>query len=152
MSVDFSLFRASSEDEFDEASELSFGNQQEIIERLCSTVGFEYDHEYNERQLAALKEYQKEQISSDMSPMSIIFYCYHHEDDMGRAIEYYLQGDPVTCISINRAYPEDFLPIIEALEDLEPFVIFGPDGTLQPEELDYSYDEWIEMNYEDNEL
>ena len=48
--------------------------------------------------------------------------------DEQRDVEFTLQGDPVTCISIDRTSPEDFLLVINALNELAPVEIIEIDG------------------------
>jgi hypothetical protein len=114
---------------------ISFGSKTAIIDRLCSVVGFEIiDEEYF--------------LGSE--PCATIAYQYHHQDDEGDYVEFTLTGDPVTCIWIEDTDREDFYPIMEALKDLAPFAIFDlGDGILiDPEELDYTYDDWLQLQYD----
>ena len=141
MSVNYLLLRISSSIFHDDHNQilldltdetvLPFGSQQEIIDCLCSVRGFEH-YTYNTHQ-------------------TIIFYKYHHHGDCGREVRYSLLDDPVTTLSINRAYPEDFLPVIDVLKQLEPFIIVAPDELLNLEKLFYSFDDWMQKNYEEDE-
>jgi hypothetical protein len=89
-------------------------------------------------------------------PLTIatIYYQYPHRENDGRVVKYSFIGDPVEYISINRAYPEDFLPIVNVLNDFSPFLIFDPtNGQFdKPEELFYSFENWLQKNYEEDEL
>jgi hypothetical protein len=114
---------------------MSFGAKTAIIDRLCSIVGFEIiDEEYF--------------LGSE--PCTRIAYRYHHPDDRGDYVEFTLTGDPVTYIWIEDTDPEDFYPIMEALKDLAPFAIFdsGEDKPIDPEKLDYTYDDWLQLQYD----
>ncbi len=140
MSVDFFLYRIPSDLSSSDSIEkfLPFGSQDEIIEHFSSEIGFEL-------------------LSQDSPPNSrnwiTFLYTYHHESNMGRVVEFSLEDDPVTCISINRAYPEDFWPVINTFNELSPFLIQGPDvKPINPDEFIYSFDDWIQKNYEANEL
>lgn len=140
MSVDFFLFRVPIDQDpvGTDAQLLVFGSQEEIIERLSSEIGFEV--------------LSREDLPN-IGPWATIAYTYHNENDEGREVEFALQGDPVDCISINRAYPEDFLPVISLLDDIGPFLIQGPeDEPINPDDFFYSYDDWIQKNYEEDEL
>lgn len=119
-------------EELTDETVLPFGSQPEIIDCLCSVLGFEHYTDYTHR--------------------TIIFYKYHHYDDCGRVVRYSLQDNPVTALSINRAYPEDFLPVTDVLKHLEPFIIVTPDELLNPEKLFYSFDDWMQKNYEEDQI
>jgi hypothetical protein len=141
MSVNYLLLRISPSvfpddpnqilEELTDETVLPFGSQQEIIDCLCSVLGFEHYTDYTQ---------------------TIIFYKYHHRDNCGRVVRYSLLDNPVTAISINRAYPEDLLPVIDVLKHLEPFIILTPHKLLNPEKLFYSFDDWIQKNYDEDEL
>lgn len=140
MSVDYFLFRASpSKDNQTMMQELlPFGSQEEVLQRLCSSPGF--------------KPSTKKRINNDKS-WAFVTYCYSYGDREGREIEFALQGDPVDCISVNRAYKEDFLPITHVLTDLAPFEIMDIDGEfVSPDELSYSFSDWTQENYKNNSL
>ena len=122
MTIDYWLFRTSSNPHDSDAVLPPFGSQEEVIERLCSVPGFEL--------------YRKESLENS-EPFAIITYI--EEDSNGEAqdVEFNLSGDPVTCISISRASREDFLPIVHALSNLAPFAIVDIDGeAISPDELD----------------
>jgi hypothetical protein len=120
-----------------------------MIERLCSSLEFEHDEQYDKRTLESLIKARSEGlIHSGYQPLIIATICYqypHHNND-GRLIAYSLIGDPVEYVSINRAYPEDLLPIVNVLNDISPFLIFDPtnDQLNKPEELFYSLDDWLQ--------
>lgn len=135
MSIDYDLFRVTS---FDNA-EAEFPNPQpyrsraDIINLLLSTLGFQVE----------------EGDVFDSSSSVSIAYQYHHEDDDGRWVEFSLLGDPVMYISLQRNQPEDFYPIIDVLKDFAPFAIAeNGDVMIDPECFDYTYDDWIQLNYE----
>lgn len=137
MSVDYFLIRIPPNQQPETCNEwLPFGSQQEIIDRLCAVIGFEFP--------------PKQDLSKDYRTATIR-YTYQHRNEQGRVIKYLLQKDPVACISINRAYPEDLLPIVEILNNLSPFAILTPQGQMELESLVYSFDDWIEKNYEEEE-
>ncbi len=120
---------------------LGFGSQQEVIDRLCTLPDFDR---------AEIRKYAQSQGAlSELPPSAAILYTFHYENDSGRTVSYSLCEDPVGCICINRAYPEDFLPLIDALKDLSPFTILGPRGYIDPESLFYTLDDWIQKNYEE---
>ncbi|MDX2216951.1 MAG: hypothetical protein SFY66_27040 [Oculatellaceae cyanobacterium bins.114] len=134
---------------------MTLGSQLDVIEQLCSVLGFEHDEHEDQLRLQCWREFQsQDSISSDRQPplMATICYRYHQHDDNGRVIMYNLLSDPVDCISINRAYPEDFLPVVDVFSDLAPFLIFDPtDGSFtNPEKLFYSLDDWLQKNYEED--
>ncbi|MBL1175061.1 hypothetical protein [Pantanalinema sp. GBBB05] len=139
MSSSHDLFRVTS---FDKAQEeifnpIPFGDRAEIVERLCSVLGFQIESG----------------TLSDRSSQVIVSYQYHHEDDQGRGVEFSFMQDPVIFVSINRAQPEDFYPVIHVLKDLSPFAIVeNGDMILDPERLYYSFDDWMQLNYEDSEI
>ncbi|XHX79602.1 MAG: hypothetical protein RBJ76_06705 [Stenomitos frigidus ULC029] len=138
MSVDYWLFRASAKQEMDGTEELPFGSQEENIERLCSTSGFEL---------------RSKEPLANIGSRATITYTYRQKNDMGRDVEFALQGDPVACISTNRSYREDFLPVIAILLDLSPFEIGDLDGDIvSPEKLFYSLDDWMQKNYQEEVL
>lgn len=113
---------------------LIFGSQDKIIERFSSEISFEV---LSRRDLPNIESWVT------------IAYTYHNKNDQGRRVKFALHEDPLACISINRAYPEDFLPVINVLSDLGPFLIQGPeDEPINPEDFFYSYDDWIQKNYE----
>lgn len=62
--------------------------------------------------------------------------------------------DPIIMISINRAYPEDFLPIVNVLSDIAPFEVCDPQlgEFTNTDKLFYSFDGWMQKNYEEDEL
>ena len=140
MSVDYFLYRVSiDKDASDRADQLlAFGSQDAIIERLSSVIGFEV--------------LSREELPN-IGHWVTVTYTYHNENDEGRVVEFALQDDPIACISINRAYPEDFLPVMNILDDLGPFLIQGPeDEPINPDDFFYSYADWIQKNYEEDEL
>lgn len=121
MSIDYDLYKVPQVTVPSEMLEaIPFGSQQEIIDRLCSILGFS--------------------LTSENSPSATIFYQYHHESDCGRVIQYRIHGDPVSSISINRALPEDLLPVVDVLGDLAPFVIVSSvDGLTNLYQLFYTF-------------
>jgi hypothetical protein len=132
---------------------MTFGSQLDVIRRLCSILEFEHDDQEDQ---VCLKYWRQSQ-SQDSIPfarqppaMATIYYKYHQSEDNGRVVRYLLLGDPVDCISMNRAYPEDFLPVVDVFGDLAPFLVFDPtDGSFtNPEKLFYSLDNWMQKNYE----
>lgn len=154
MSVDYMLIRILSGRELEAMNELSpFGSQQEIIDRLCAVLGFERNIWEDEHLRPEREEYLRNQgllhPDEQRPPWATILYRHHHENDDGRVVSYSLQGDPIECISINRAYPEDFLPVIDILQELNPFLILGPEEPIDPESLFYTFDDWIQKNYEE---
>lgn len=165
MSVDYTLFRVSSEfleipssqklKEWTAETALPFGSRLDIIERLCSILGFEHDERRDKQILKCWKESQSEGlISSDCQPQitTTVHYKYHQNNNNGRVVTYELEGDPIICIWMNRAYLEDFFPLVEVLSELAPFLVLDPqDGRLtNPEEFFYSLDDWIQKNYEED--
>ncbi|KAM3095505.1 hypothetical protein ACKFKG_13445 [Phormidesmis sp. 146-35] len=140
MSIDYFLFRASpNKDKQTAIQELpSFGNQEEVVQRLCSSPGFKLS--------------TQKRINNDKS-WAFVNYFYSHVDGQGRGIEFALQGDPVDCISVKQAYKEDFLPVTHVLTDLAPFEIMDIEGVLvSPDELSCSFNDWIQENYKTNNL
>lgn len=113
MSVDYWLFRVSPEQNDPNAELPPFGSQEEVITRLCSQPGF--------------KLYRKEQ-SENCEPLAVVTYIEENEEGEESDVEFTLQGNPITCISISGASQEDFLPIITALGELAPFEIVDIDG------------------------
>jgi hypothetical protein len=165
MSVDHTLLRVSSSffdipsnqwlEELTAETIMTFGSQPDVIRRLCSILGFEHDAHEDKLRLKYWRESQsQDSIPSDRQPPAIatIHYKYHQSEDNGRVVRYLLLGDPIDCISMNRAYPEDFLPVVDVLSELAPFLILDPtDGSFtNPEELFYSLDDWIQKNYEED--
>ena len=145
MSVDYDLYRVPLEPILDEMNQpmpfgIFFGSQQEIIDRLCFVLGFERNAK------------EDEWLTSEHSPIATIFYKYHHKSDCGRVIRYKICDDPVISISINRAFPEDLLPVINVLSNLAPFAIVSSvNGLTNPQELFYSCDDWLQKNYQEDE-
>ncbi|MEL7086488.1 MAG: hypothetical protein AAGM36_18560 [Cyanobacteria bacterium J06597_1] len=156
MSVDYSLFRSSKElldvpcdrriSELDEQTILPFGSQHDLIECLCSIPKF-FENNWQPKRTLKCKQY---------SPSSSIDYVYeyHQSGCNGRMVTYVLRDDPVIEFSINRAFPEDFLPLVHALEDLGPFLVFDPQlgKLMSPSDLNYAIDEWLKKNYQEKEL
>lgn len=146
MSIDYDLYRVPLEPILDEMNQpmpfgIPFGSQKEIIDRLCSVLGFERN--------ANKKD---EWLTSEHSPRATILYKYHHISARGRVIRYQICDEPVISISINRAFPEDLLPVIDVLSNLAPFVIVSSvDGVTNPQELFYSFDDWVQKNYQEDE-
>jgi hypothetical protein len=139
MSVEYYFFRVTSFDNAETAfaDPQPFGSRADIIDRLSSTIGF---------QLESVDDF-------DSPDSAVVSYQYHHEDDEGKWLEFSLDGDPVTFISLHRNQPEDFYPIIDVLKDLAPFAIAeNGDIMLDPDRFEYTYDDWIQLNYEDSEL
>lgn len=154
MSVDYMLLRVTSNQKIETMTKLlPFGSQQEVINRLCYVLGFERDTWEDEHVQLEIEKWMRSQghlKPEDKKPSrATMLYKYHHKNDNGRIVSYSLQGDPVASFHINRAYPEDFLPVIEVLRHLEPFSIMGPQGHIDPESLFYTVDDWVQKNYEE---
>jgi hypothetical protein len=165
MSVDYTLLRISPVfldipsdqwlEELTAETVMTIGSQLDVIGRLCSILGFEHDDQEDELRLKYWREAQyQDPLSSayQLPSIATVTYKYHQSNDNGRVVEYRLSGDPVDYVSINRAYPEDFLPVVDVLSDIAPFLVFDPaDGSLtNPEGLFYSLDDWIQKNYEED--
>lgn len=165
MSVDFFLFRIAPDflkipsdqmvERMTAETILPFGAQKELIDQLCSNLGFEHDEAEDDLRLERWRDSQAQGlISRDQQPpgISTICYRYHQENDNGRVVTYSLDGDPVICISTNQACSEDFLPIVDVFRELAPFLMFDPTDCefINPEEFFYSLDDWMQKNYEED--
>jgi hypothetical protein len=121
MSVDYWLFRVPFEQDDPNAEQPPFGSQEEVVNRLCSQPGFTL--------------HRKERLENS-EPWAVIVYITENEEGEESDVEFSIQGDPVICISINRASQEDFLPIVTVLSELAPFEIVDIDGeAISPDEL-----------------
>ncbi|MBD2075146.1 hypothetical protein H6F86_14830 [Phormidium sp. FACHB-592] len=121
MSVDYWLFRVPFKRDDPKAELTPFGSQEEVVNRLCSQPGFTL--------------HRKKRIEND-EPWAVIVYITANEEGEESDVEFSVQGDPVTCISIHRAFREDFLPIITVLSELAPFEIVDINGeAISPDEL-----------------
>ena len=165
MSVDYTLLRIAPDflkippdqmvEKMTAETVLPFGAPKELIDQLCSILGFEHDEAENNLRLERWKDSQAQGfVSHDWQPpvTSTIRYEYHQKDDNGRVVIYSLSSDPVICISINRAYPEDFLPIVDVFRELAPFLMLDPTDSkfINPEGFFYSLDDWMQKNYEED--
>lgn len=165
MSIDFFLFRIAPDflripsdqmvERMTAETALPFGAQKELIDQLCSNLGFEHDEAEDDLWLEHWRDSQAQGlIPLDRQPpvIATIRYRYHQENDNGRVVIYSLSSDPVDCISTNRAYPEDFLPIVDVFRELAPFLMLDPTDSkfINPEEFFYSLDDWMQKNYEED--
>jgi hypothetical protein len=137
MSVDYHLYRLSLGHDRAKPIEtkLVFGSQDEILDRLCSIIGFE--------------DLRQEQCPI-RGKVAYLDYIYHNENDLIFGVTFELLEDPVGFIMAETEEVEDFWPIIEALKDLGPFLVQGPeDDPINPDEFFYSYDDWMQIKYEE---
>lgn len=141
MGVSLSLYRVANSflnipsnqriSELNEEVVLPFGSRSHIVELLCAASGFSHN----------LAE-------GTTPPLAWINYWYQPDNIDGRILTYRICNDPVSCITVKRAYVEDFLPIIDVLKNLEPFLVLNPSSSklISPHEFKYSMEEWFQKN------
>jgi len=114
-----------------ERTTLPFGSLEEVKQRLLENDRFEDRSE--ERQKVHTLAMQRGLLPyRDLPPGAELLF-------QGSSGEHrvMLQGDPVTCLSINRCAPSEFLVLTDWLQDLAPFAILcdSSEEIIDPESL-----------------
>ncbi|MEM6503558.1 MAG: hypothetical protein AAF685_17190 [Cyanobacteria bacterium P01_C01_bin.89] len=144
MGVNHSIFRVKpeflkrSKDEMfmtlDESVILPFGTQIEVISKLSAGPGIVHD---NDRSFDQFESYGCIDLPYGYPAPSV---------DSVNGVVYQLWKNPVEHVSTRKAFLEDFWPLIHCFQDWRFLMIYNSQECKLVEDLDFTYEEWMEMN------